>query len=253
MSSFLSYLLFYLVPLIGGVAVYLAMPGRRDVSRAAPIVLGAIAVGAMIGVLTRQMGHSLVLFYVLAGLAVIGAARVVTHRKPVYSAVYFILLVVSVAGVAILAGAEFLAAALIIVYAGAILVTYVFVIMLAQQPTPAEYDVEAREPLFAVLAGFVLIACLSAVMVTSYGEVVRGVKAAESAAASGQVVEAAQGSATDVDWRRSNTLKLGAELLTTYAVAFEAAGVLLLVGIIAGIALATRRHLGVAEHSGERM
>lgn len=253
MSSFLSYLLFYLVPLIGGVAVYLAMPARRDVTRVAPIVLGAIGIGAMIGVLTRQMGHSQVLFYVLAALAVIGAARVVTHRKPVYSAVYFILVVVSVAGIAILAGAEFLAAALIIVYAGAILVTYVFVIMLAQQPTPPEYDIEAREPLFAVLAGFVVIACLSAVMVTSYGEVVQGVKGADSPAVSGTVIEAAKTGPTDIDWQRSNTLKLGAELMTTYAVAFEAAGVLLLVGIIAGISLATRRHLGVVEHSGERM
>ncbi len=233
MTSFLGYLLFYLVPVIGGIAVYLAMPGRRRVSRIAPVLLGTAAIGAMIGVVTKHLGHSQVVFYVLAILSVIGAARVVTHRKPVYSAVYFILLVLSVAGIAILAGAEYLAAALVIIYAGAILVTYVFVIMLAQQSMPPEYDTQAREPLFSVLAGFVLIAALASQMVTTHGAL------AEAQAAAGTAKPAAAAGAAVKSW--SNTLTLGTELMTTYTVAFEAAGVLLLVGIIGGIALATRR------------
>jgi NADH-quinone oxidoreductase subunit J len=239
LTSFLGYLLFYLVPVIGGVAVYLAMPGQRRTARIAPVALGAMAIGAMVGILSGNLGHSQVLFYVFAILAVIGAARVVTHPKPVYSAVYFILLVLSVAGIALLTGAEYLAAALVIVYAGAILVTYVFVIMLAQQSTPPEYDTQAREPLFAVLSGFVLIAALAGVMLTSHSiradaAAVRSAADAPEAKASVVPPEAAVKS-----W--SNTLTLGSELMTTYAVAFEAAGVLLLVGIIGGIALATRR------------
>lgn len=227
MTDLLGLILFYLIPAAGGLAVYLAMPGERRAGRMAPVWLGAIAIGAMVGVLSKSLGPGQVLFYVLAVLCVIAAARVVTHPKPVYSAVYFILLVVSVAGIALLAGAEFVAAALIIIYAGAILVTYAFVIMLAQQQSPPAWDTEAREPLFAVLAGFLLIAALAGVMVAAHGM---------EAEAGLQSVRASAG----VE-RSGNTLALGSELMTTYVVAFEAAGVLLLVGIIGGIALASRR------------
>jgi len=213
-----------LIPVLGALAIYLILPSERRAGRIAPLALGVVAIGAMVGVLARSLGHSHVLFYILAVLAVLAAARVVTHRKPVYSAVYFLLLVVSVAGIAVLLGAEFLAAALVIIYAGAILVTYAFVIMLAQGTSPRIWDTEAREPLLAVLAGFVLIAALSGVMVNAKGM---------DAGAAIQAVQGAAGS--------SNTLALGAELMTTYVVAFEAAGVLLLVGIIGGISLATRR------------
>ncbi|MBN1342622.1 MAG: NADH-quinone oxidoreductase subunit J [Phycisphaerae bacterium] len=238
MTTFLNSVLFYMVPVIGGAAVYLAMPGRRRAVRVAPALLGALAVGAMVGILGGVFGHASVMFYALAVLAVIGSARVVTHRKPVYSAVYFLLVVLSVAGIAILTGAEFLAAALLIVYAGAILVTYVFVIMLAQQPTPQEYDVQAREPLFAVLAGFVLIASLAFNMATTHSVIVdNGGSPVQVLTATTRPTETMEAAG----WTASNTLILGKELMTTYVVAFEAAGVLLLVGIIGGIALATRR------------
>ncbi len=225
-------MLFYLVPVIGGIAVFLAMPGRRPTARVAPVVLGAIAVGAMVGLLWSGVGHSAVLFYILAAVAVVAAARVVTHPKPIYSAVYFLLLVLSVASIALFGGAEFLAAALVIIYAGAILVTYVFVIMLAQQTTPPDYDTEAREPLYACLAGFVLIASLGVMVLADPTAKVK----AEIASAVAPAIKS---------W--SNTAALGTELMTTYVVAFEAAGVLLLVGIIGGIAMAVRRMTAVSD------
>lgn len=106
-------------------------------------------------------------FYFLAFIAAGGALRMITHPRPVYAALYFILVVLAGAGLILLLAAEFMAFALIIVYAGAILVTYLFVIMLAQE-TPDEgdwsalmdYDANAREPLAAVLAGFLLLAVL---------------------------------------------------------------------------------------------
>ena len=66
----------------------------------------------------------------------VGAIRVVTHPKPVYSALYFVLTVFASAGLFVLLWAEFMAAALVLIYAGAILVTYVFVIMLAAEAPP---------------------------------------------------------------------------------------------------------------------
>ncbi|MDG2030069.1 MAG: NADH-quinone oxidoreductase subunit J [Phycisphaerales bacterium] len=100
-------------------------------------------------------------------IAVMAAVRVITHRRPVFAALYFILVVIASAGLFLMLHAEFMAFALIIVYAGAILITYMFVLMLAQQsPTDAGdsgsawYDRTPREPAIALLAGFILLATL---------------------------------------------------------------------------------------------
>ena len=105
-------------------------------------------------------------FPVVFGLvATFGAVRLVTHTRPVLAALYFILVVVATAGMFLLLGAEFMAFSLIIVYAGAILITYKFVLMLAQQSPVAGvgdawYDRMPREPVSAVVIGFILLATL---------------------------------------------------------------------------------------------
>ncbi|HSC77315.1 MAG TPA: NADH-quinone oxidoreductase subunit J [Candidatus Acidoferrales bacterium] len=71
-----------------------------------------------------------ILFFVFAGLAVIGALNLVLQRHPIHSALSLILVMVSLAVLYLLLGAEFIAAIQIIVYAGAIMVLFVFVIML---------------------------------------------------------------------------------------------------------------------------
>ncbi len=102
-----------------------------------------------------------------AFISVGAAVRVITHHRPVFCALYFILVVVAGAAMYVLLAAEFVAFSLIIVYAGAILITYLFVLMLAQQsPTDVQgadavdYDRIPREPASAVIAGFVLVAVL---------------------------------------------------------------------------------------------
>ncbi len=100
-------------------------------------------------------------------ISIAAAVRVITHHRPVFCALYFVLVVLSGAATFVLLSAEFVAFALVIVYAGAILITYLFVLMLAQQ-TPADlngsdavnYDSIPREPASAVIAGFVLVAVL---------------------------------------------------------------------------------------------
>ena len=104
-----------------------------------------------------------VLFLIFATIAVSAAVRMITHSRPVYAALYFVMVVMSSAGLFLLLDAEFMAFALIIVYAGAILITYMFVLMLAQQASEAEqvdevplYDRFAREPAAAVIVGLIL-------------------------------------------------------------------------------------------------
>jgi NADH-quinone oxidoreductase subunit J len=109
--------------------------------------------------------------FALIGLAAFvglsGAVRLVTHPKPIYAALYFVLVIVSSAVLYVLLDADFVAFSMIIVYAGAILITYMFVLMLAQQASmeaglagEPEYDRLPREPATAVIAGFVLLAVL---------------------------------------------------------------------------------------------
>lgn len=218
----------YALMAAGALGLFFALPRAGKSNRAAALLFGAIAAGGVLLVLGAALGRdaeSSVTFYVLALIAVAAAVRVITHRKPVYSALYFILVVVATAGLAIMAGAQFLGAALVIVYAGAILVTYVFVIMLAQQSPEAgeaypanDYDANAREPGTAVLAAFVLVATLTGPLVARRWP-------------------AAAPTPLDV----SNSIAVGQELLTRYAVPVELAGVLLMVAMIGALAIARKQ------------
>lgn len=76
------------------------------------------------------MSLPVVLFFLFAGIAVVGAIALIVAREPIHSALSLILVMVSLAVLYLLLGAEFIAAVQIIVYAGAIMVLFVFVIML---------------------------------------------------------------------------------------------------------------------------
>src|SRR5687767_4621627 len=156
-----------------GVGTILMLPGRREASWhkiGGVILLVALLIMAALAVRQAQgFGVADVYFWLFSAIAVGSAVRVISHTKPVYSALYFVLTVVASVGLFVLLWAEFMAAALILIYAGAILVTYVFVIMLASQARSgtmteaqdgAEYDRTSREPLLASAAGFLLMGVL---------------------------------------------------------------------------------------------
>ena len=150
--------------------VLLMRPGPTGVRLAATV--GGLAGFAIlvVEVLKRAGGEEASLGtifpLVFGSIALAGAVRMVTHPRPVFAALYFILVVIATASMFLILGAEFMAFALIIVYAGAILITYMFVLMLAQQsPVESEggawYDRVPREAGSAVLVGFVILATLS--------------------------------------------------------------------------------------------
>lgn len=151
----------------------MALPRRGVSPQLIGAVIAAAAGGLIITMLSVKAAPKIpnLYFYVFSVLSLGAALRVITHPRPVYAALYFILTVLSTAGMFVILGAEFLAFALIIVYAGAILITYLFVIMLASQaPTGgdtevlADYDAVSREPVVATLAGFVLLGVLTTMM-----------------------------------------------------------------------------------------
>src|SRR5207302_9556683 len=94
------------------------------------------------------------LFWVFAGSAVIFAGVFVTQRNPARGAIAFAFVIVSVCGLFLLLAAPFLIAATIIIYAGAIVVTFLFVLMLSASAGPSSENDRSREPLLGSLAGF---------------------------------------------------------------------------------------------------
>lgn len=110
-----------------------------------------------------------VLFYLFSGIAVVSGVLLVTQRNPARAALSFALVVLNSCGLFLLQAAPFLTAATVIVYAGAIVVTFLFVLMLAQQEGASDADFRSREPFLASVAGFVLLGTLLYVLRTGYG------------------------------------------------------------------------------------
>ncbi len=109
------------------------------------------------------------LFYAFSAIAVLAGGLLVTQSNPARAALSFALVVLSTCGLFLLQAAPFLMAATTIIYAGAIVVTFLFVIMLAQQEGRSDADQRLREPLLASLTGFVLLGALLYVLQLGYG------------------------------------------------------------------------------------
>lgn len=174
-----------LICLCGGLGTFLMMPTRRQFAK--PAFVFAIGLGLVIfsglNLLTLGTGPepivSRTFFYVFGLASVLGGALMITARDPVHSALWFAIVVLSTSGLFMMAGAGFLAAGTVIVYAGAVIVTFLFVIMLAQSGGKAVYDRLARQPAQASLTGFILVWSLLVVIMSdptynpvleSYGE-----------------------------------------------------------------------------------
>ena len=161
----------YTACIASAIGLYLLARGTKAPVRGLGTLIGLgglayLLVGVMAS--TRGAPYDSILPLVFGIIGVMAAVRVTTHRRPVFAALYFVLVVVASAGLFLLLQAEFMAFAIIIVYAGAILITYLFVLMLAQQsPTDGTdagaswYDRTPREPALAVLAGFIMLAALT--------------------------------------------------------------------------------------------
>jgi len=128
-------------------------------------------VGAVLGIIALGLGASTLpslgnwladfVFVILAAITVISAVATITFRNPVYCAIWFGQTLLCTAGLFLFAGAQFLAAATVVVYAGAILVTFLFVLMLAQPEGRAAYDRVSWEAPISAAAGIVMVGVLS--------------------------------------------------------------------------------------------
>ncbi len=164
-----------------------------------------------------------IVFYVLSAILLFAGLRVITSRNPVHAALYLVLAFFTAAGIWMLLEAEFLAIALILVYVGAVMVLFLFVVMMLD----INLD-KLREGFwdYAPLAGFVGV--LMAIEMT----MVLGARHFGPERIASPAPHAAD---------YSNTAELGRLLYTDYVYPFELASVVLLVAIVAAIALTLRR------------
>ena len=163
-----------------------------------------------------------VIFYAFAALAIGASALVIGQRNPMYSVLLLVLSFAAIAGLFVQLDAPFLALALMIVYAGAIMVLFLFVVMLLNLPT--ETPPEGRSRLLGNAGPRHFGAVLSFALIVELAWALRRVQASPMPAG---------------EWETSVN-RIGLVLFRDYAFAFEATSVLILVAMVGAIVLARR-------------
>ncbi len=169
------------------------------------------------------MNLELILFIVLALIAAVSAVMVITQSHPVMSAIFLILNFFALAGLYLLLNAQFIAVVQVIVYAGAIMVLFLFVLMLLN--TSSEFKVLTDKKFikfFALLiSAFVFVQLAYLIFFTKPSNAVKG--------------------NLNVSSQIGTIQNIGKELYTNYIIPFEAAGFLLLAATIGALILAKKK------------
>lgn len=165
-----------------------------------------------------------ILFYVLAFVLVVAAFRVITASSPVTAVLHLILAFANAAMIWMLLGAEFLGLLLVLVYVGAVMVLFLFVVMMLDvKMEELRSEIKTYLPM-GLIVGLIMVVEMSFVLSTSWGQV---------------------GPAADMGDDYNNSRALGELMYTEYAFAVEVGAVLLLVGMIAAISLTLRKRRDV--------
>lgn len=249
----------YIGSFLGALSLLLMMPRKRFSPVKLGALLGAATLGGLWLFLVRFLDQSfsvqMVYYYVFSFLAIASASRMITHPKPVYAALWFIMVVLSSAGLFLLVDAEFVAFALVIIYGGAILVTYVFVIMLAaqtvetnaQSDTAEPYDRIAREPVISIAAGFLLLALLLSVSFKPIKPNWNQRASSDAAVIAHTLPErtinrlGTPNQPFTADTKRlENVEHLGLDLFQNHPLGLELAGVILLISLVGAVVIARK-------------
>ena len=161
-------------------------------------------------------------FYTFAAVLILSALKVVSTKNPVHAALFLVLAFFSAAGIWMLLQAEFLSIALILVYVGAVMVLFLFVVMMLDLDASHLRNQFKQFLPLASLVGIVIVVEMTMVLVRGF-----------VGATSPMLPQTPPG--------ESNTMSLGKMIYGEYVFAFEIAGVILLVAIVSAVALTLRR------------
>jgi NADH-quinone oxidoreductase subunit J len=182
----------------------------------------------MHGIAEAAMTIVQILFYVFSAILVFSAIRVITARNPVHSALWLVFAFFNSALIWMLMEAEFLSIILVLVYVGAVMVLFLFVVMML--------DINIAQ----MREGFTRYAPLGALVAIVVVTEIASVVIAKKLGLGDAVIAAA-------DPTKSNTQELGHKLYTEYLYPFELAAMILLVAIVAAITLTMRKRPGLKQ------
>ncbi|WED43155.1 NADH-quinone oxidoreductase subunit J [Legionella cardiaca] len=176
-----------------------------------------------------------IVFYIFAGLTLISALMVITQNNPVRCVLFLVLTFFASSVLWIIAEAEFLALILVLVYVGAVMTLFLFVVMMLN------IDVESMKAHFVryLPFGLILVALLTGLLLVAIPDEAFN-KAVETKPASPATMSMEDENYVAPLKTASNTEEIGMALYTDYVFAFELAAVLLLVAIVSAITLAHR-------------
>lgn len=177
------------------------------------------------------------IFYIFAGIALLSAFMVITQNNPVRCVLFLVLAFFASSVLWILLHAEFLALILVLVYVGAVMTLFLFVVMML------DIDTESLKVHFMryLPFGLILVALLVGLLLVVIPKDTYNTGVEVSVAVERVMNETFIPGTTPVSEKLSNTEALGMVLYTDYVLAFEIAAVILLVAIIAAITLAHRK------------
>jgi NADH-quinone oxidoreductase subunit J len=219
----------------GALGLWLILPARFRLGRSVGGLLVAVSGGLFaydLPLLGQWVDQGV--FWLLAAIAIGGGVAMITSQSPVYSAIWFALSLLGTAGLFLFNGAEFLGVATIVVYAGAIVVTFLFVIMLAQPQGHASYDRVTWGGLPKIL-GVVTAGLLIGVLTFFLGRL----KDRSLEPLSEETIAQAQANLQTSDGilAEKHVANLGRRLFSEQLVSIELAGTLLLVALVGAVAI----------------
>ncbi len=208
--------------MLGAISLWLLFSQRANAVRGLARMLGGVSL-VMLATTLMMVGDwsAQIVFWFLAAVTIVSAAAAITSRSPVYTAIWFAVSLLGTAGLFLFQGAQFLGVATVVVYAGAIVVTFLFVLMLAQPEGHVHYDRMSWAP-FAVPAALVGGAAVMAIVLTSLDSLT-----AVSEKSPTPAIVASQ----------QHMAEFGSHLFAYHLVAIEVVGTLLLVALVGAIAI----------------
>ena len=227
----------------GAAAILLSLPPRVQWRSRLGVLFGAVSLACIFAYMPQAGSWSeQFVFWLLAGGSIVAATMMICSRSAVYSALWFAATLIGVSGLFLVQGAQFLGVATVVVYAGAIVVTFLFVVMLAQPEGHAMYDRlswgEMPKPLSVLAAASLLGLSLSALGPTRAEAITLSKTKPKPAVETteGEAVAAVEEIDTGV-FSPDHMTMLGRNLFSTHLVAVEVAGTLLLVALVGAIAI----------------
>jgi NADH-quinone oxidoreductase subunit J len=238
------------------IGLWLLLPTRFRFGRAVGSILvavGGVLAASDLPLLGNWLDQGV--FWLLAAVTLTAAVAMIASQSPVYSAIWFALSLLGTAGLFLFQGAQFLGVATVVVYAGAIVVTFLFVIMLASPEGHSTYDRitwGGLPKVLGVVAAGLLLGILTFMMERLKQESATGKMLDRPASADGgssAAIRPAPGGVLD----QRHVANLGRHLFSEHLVSVEVAGTLLLVALVGAVAIAIQGRPQAATVPGRRL